>query len=494
MLGPRLDYGTVTVSAPIPPSSNGPALSKWFGFFPEFRKDVLGFLSECRRYGDVVKLPVGHWAEILLRRPGLAVYLLHHPDDIKHVLVTNQHNYVKGPIPPVEAKIFGRGLLHLEGPEHHAHRRLLLPFFHGAHIHAYADMITTKTAALAERWSAGGSVDMGQAMSRLTLSIIWPVLFGRELGPEAMLIAESIEVGHRLINKQYHSLFAQLTPLWLPTKLHRDFSRVHGRLDSFVGELIRTRRREPREDQEDVLSLLCLATDESGAPLTEQAIRDELMTLMLAGHETTANALTWTWFLLAQHPEIRAKLTAELQRLPPGRLPGVTDLQQLVYTKRVWDESLRLYPPAWALHMRLAREEDPLPSGASIPAGAYVFLSPWSVQRDSRWFPDPDRFDPERFAPGAVSQRPQFSYFPFGGGGRRCLGEAFAELEGLLILSVLAARMRFASVGGKPLSPDALMTLRPKSPVYMDIEPVLPSSTAPPEIRQEDFGSRRGSA
>jgi cytochrome P450 len=258
--------------------------------------------------------------------------------------------------------------------------------------------------------------------------------------------------------------------------------------------LIRTRRREPREDQEDVLSLLCLATDESGAPLTEQAIRDELMTLMLAGHETTANALTWTWFLLAQHPEIRAKLTAELQCLPPGRLPGVTDLQQLVYTKRVWDESLRLYPPAWALHMRLAREEDPLPSGASIPAGAYVFLSPWSVQRDSRWFPDPDRFDPERFAPGAVSQRPQFSYFPFGGGGRRCLGEAFAELEGLLILSVLAARMRFASVGGKPLSPDALMTLRPKSPVYMDIEPVLPSSTAPPEIRQEDFRSRRGSA
>ena len=446
-------------------------MSKWFGFFPEFRKDALGFLIECRRYGDVVKLPVGRVAEILLRQSDLAVYVLNHPDDVKHVLVTNQHNYVKAPVPPVEAKVFGHGLLHLEGAAHHAHRRLLLPFFHGDHIHAYADTITAKAADTVARWESGGTLDIGREMSRLTLSIIWSVLFGREMGSEAELITESLHAGHRLINKQYNSIFAQLTPLWFPTKLHREFARFHERLDGLVRRLIRERRAEAT-GRNDVLSLLCAATDEHGRSLSEEAIRDELVTLILAGHETTANALTWTWFLLSQFRTVRDRLRSELEEVLEGRLPTVRDLPRVVYAKMVWEESLRLYPPAWALHTRVAGEEDPLPSGARLPRGAYVLVSPWTMQRDPRWFPDPNRFDPERFSPESYKTRPPFSYFPFGGGGRRCVGESFAELEGVLILTTLASRSQLRLVEGQTILPDPLMTLRPKGPVLMTVQPV----------------------
>ncbi|MBX3235791.1 MAG: cytochrome P450 [Nitrospiraceae bacterium] len=456
-------------SGTIPP--NSPPVSKWFGFFPNFRKDVLGFLVDCRRYGDVVKLPVGLVGEWLLRRPDPALYVLYHPDDVKHVLVGNQHNYVKGPVPPVERRIFGQGLLHLEGAAHHAHRRLLLPFFHGTHIHAYAEAIVTQTARVVERWQEGQQVDVGQAMSRLTLSIIWPVLFGQELGEEAERVAASIEVGHRLINKQYHSIFAQLTPLWIPTRLHRRFGRFHDALEGLIRQRIRERRADPRE-QQDVLSLLCRARDEQGHPLTENAVRDELVTLMLAGHETTANALTWTWILLSRSPEIRAKLDAELNTVLQGRAPSTADLPHLVYTKMLWDESLRLYPPAWSLHTRVSAAEDPLPSGVRLPAGAYVLISPWSIHRDPRWFPDPERFDPERFAPQTDQVRPAFSYLPFGGGGRRCMGEAFAELEGILVLATLASRTSLQLPDRASTEPDALMTLRPKHPVVMTVTPL----------------------
>lgn len=468
-------------SAPSGPSPcQSPPLSKWFGFFPDFQKDVLGFLTDCRRYGDVVKLPVGLVGGFLLRRADPAIYVLYHPDDVKHVLVGNQHNYVKGPVPPVERRIFGRGLLHLEGATHHAHRRLLLPFFHGAHIHAYADPIVARTARMVEGWAEGQMVDIGQVMSRLTLSIIWPLLFGRELEAEAERVAASIEVGHRLINKQYHSIFAQLTPLWVPTRLHRRFARFHAALDGLIRQRIRERRTDRREYQ-DVLSLLSRATDEQGHQLTEDAIRDELVTLMLAGHETTANALTWTWILLARSPEIRDKLDQELEQVLQGRAPSLADLPRLVYTKMVWDESLRLYPPAWSLHTRLGSAEDLLPSGVRLPAGAYVLISPWTIHRDPRWFPDPEGFDPERFSPQKAPSRPAFSYLPFGGGGRRCLGESFAELEGVLVLATLASRKHLESADRSPILPDALMTLRPKRPVLMTVAPVTRRTTAPGE-------------
>jgi cytochrome P450 len=235
--------------------------------------------------------------------------------------------------------------------------------------------------------------------------------------------------------------------------------------------MIQNRRAAHHRDQ-DVLALLLAATDEAGQPLSDKEIRDELVTFLLAGHETTANALTWTWFLLSQSRTVRACLAQELETLLGNRLPTAADVPHLVYTKMIWDEALRLYPPAWLLHSRVSRAEDRLPSGVLLPAGAMVFQSPWSLHRNARWFPNPNRFDPDRFSPEAKQAQPAFSYFPFGGGGRRCLGESFAELEGLLIVATLASKVRFRLVDGQTILPDPLFTLRPNIPMHMTIESV----------------------
>jgi cytochrome P450 len=452
-------------------SLSGPPVSRWLGFFPEFRDDSLGFLLRCHSYGDVVKLPMGRMAEFLFRHPDLAMYFLNHPDDVKHVLVTNQHNYTKTRVPPGESRVFGKGVLHTEGETHHHQRRLFLPFFHGDHVASYAGLITEKTAALTTRWHHGATIDIGHEMTELTLSVIWRLLFGREVNTDATQIVEAMTSGHRFITKQYNSLLAWITPMWVPTAEHREFSRGQQFMDERIGRFIQNRRATHHESQ-DVLALLLAATDEAGKPLSDREIRDELTTFLIAGHDTTATALTWTWFLLSQFRTVRTRLAHELETVLGNRLPTAADVPRLVYTKMVWDEVLRLYPPAWLLHARQSRAEDRLPSGVLLPARARVFQSPWSMHRNARWFPDPNRFEPDRFSPEAKQARPAFSYFPFGGGGRRCLGESFAEMEGLLILATVASKVRLRLVEGQTILPDPLMTLKPNVPVHMTVESV----------------------
>jgi cytochrome P450 len=452
-------------------SLTGPPVSRWLGFFPEFRQDSLGFLSRCHSYGNVVKLPMGRMAELLFRQPGLAMYLLNNPADVKHVLVTNQHNYTKNPVPPVEARIFGKGVLHTEGETHHRQRRIFLPFFHGDHVASYTGLITEKATALAASWHNGVTVDIEHEMTTLTLSIIWRLLFGQDVSSDARQVAEAVTAGQHLITKQYNSLLAWITPLWVPTAPHRKFSRGQEFMDGRITGMIQNRRAGHHGDQ-DVLALLLAATDEAGQPLSDEEIRDELVTFLLAGHETMANALTWTWFLLSQSQTVRARLAHELETVLGNRLPTAADVPRLVYTKMVWDEALRLYPPAWLLHSRVGHAEDRLPSGVLLPPGAMVFISPWSMHRNARWFPEPNRFDPDRFSPDATRVRPAFSYIPFGGGGRRCLGESFAELEGLLIMATLASKVRLRLVDGQTILPNPLFTLRPNIPVHMTIESV----------------------
>jgi cytochrome P450 len=239
-------------------------------------------------------------------------------------------------------------------------------------------------------------------------------------------------------------------------------------METTIRRFIGDRRATPCQAH-DVLSLLLTATDETGQPLRDDEIRNELVTFLLAGHETTANALTWTWLLLSQWPTVYDRLCHELETVLAGRLPTAADVPRLRYTKMVWEESLRLYPPAWMLHTRLSRSDDRLPSGVVLPPGARVFLSPWSLHRNPRWFPDPDRFDPDRFSDKAKQTRPSFSYIPFGGGGRRCLGESFAELEGLLVLATLASKVRLSLIEGQTILPAPLMTLRPQIPVHMTV-------------------------
>ncbi|TKB66333.1 MAG: cytochrome P450 [Nitrospira sp.] len=417
----------------LPPTLSGPSVSRWWGCFPDLRRDTLGFLIQCQAYGDVVKLPMGLVVELLLRQRDAAMYVLNHPADVKHVLVTNQDNYRKAPVPPVESRIFGQGVLHTEGEIHHRQRRVLLPFFHGNHVTAYTNLITSQARDRVALWQDDTTIDIGQEMAHLTLSVIWRLLFGQDLRSEGETIREAIAVGQSLIKLQYDSLLASVTPLWIPIPRHRRFTRgfrvIEERLFQFIHE-----RRMAAAPHDDVLSLLLSATDTEGRPLSDEEIRDELMTFLLAGHETTANALTWTWFLLSQDRSVRERLTQELNEVLGARLPNAADLPRLRYMKMIWDESLRLYPPAWTLHTRLAHAQDRLPSGAILPPGAWVFISPWNLHRNPRWFADPNRFDPERFSDEAQQTCPAFTYIPFGAGGRRCLGESFAEMEGLLII------------------------------------------------------------
>lgn len=456
----------------IPAASlSGPPVSPWFGFYPQFQQDSLGFLLRCHSYGDVVKLPMGRMAELLFRRTDLAMFFLNHPDDIKHVLMTNQHNYMKTRVPPGETRVFGQGVIHTEGETHHHQRRLFLPFFHGDHVNAYAGLITEKTAELATSWRPGATVDIGQEMIQLTLAVIWRLLFGRDISADAAQVAEAMMAEHRLVSSQYKSVIAWLTPLWVPTARHREFSRGYQFVDERIDNFIQQRRASHHESR-DVIGLLLAATDETGQPLSDKEIRDELVTFLIAGHDSLATALAWTWFLLAQFPTVRARLTLELETVLGSRLPTAADVPRLVYTKMIWDESLRLYPPAWIVHARKSVAEDRLPSGVLLPAGTRVFLSPWSMHRNPRWYPDPNRFDPDRFLPEAKQARPAFSYIPFGGGGRRCLGESFAELEALLVLATLASKVRFRMEEGHTIIPNPLMTLRMRTPMHVTIEPI----------------------
>lgn len=452
-----------------PPALSGPPVSRWWGCFPELRRDTLGFLLHCQTYGDVVKLPMGLVVELLLRQRDAAMYALNHPADVKHVLVTNQDNYRKAPVAPAESRIFGQGVLHTEGDNHHRQRRLFLPFFHGNHVTAYTDLLTGKARDLVAQWQEGRTVDIGQEMAQLTLSVIWRLLFGQDVRAESDTIREAISAGQRLIKLQYDSLLASVIPLWVPLPRHRRFTSGFRVIEARIFRLIRERRMAA-EQHDDVLSLLLCATDTDGRPLSEEEVRDELMTFLLAGHETTANALTWTWFLLSQFQSVRERLSHELNEVVGNRLPTAADVPRLRYTKMVWEESLRLYPPAWTLHTRLAHAQDRLPSGAVLPPGAWVFISPWSLHRNARWFPDPNRFDPERFSEEAQRTRPPFSYIPFGAGGRRCLGESFAELEGLLILATIASKVCLRLVDGQTIHPEPVMTLRPDVPVQMIVQ------------------------
>ncbi|MBH0203655.1 MAG: cytochrome P450 [Nitrospira sp.] len=458
------------VDQTISPSTlSGPPVSRWWGCFPDLRRDTLGFLLQCQAYGDVVKLPMGLVVELLLRQRDAAMYVLNHPADVKHVLVTNQDNYTKAPVAPAESRIFGQGVLHTEGDIHHRQRRLFLPFFHGNHVTAYAGLITDKARELMGRWHDGTRVNIEQEMAHLTLSIIWRLLFGQDVRSESDTIRDAIAAGQRLIKLQYDSLLASIIPLWVPIPRHRRFTRSFRVIEERIFRLIRERRMAS-EPHDDVLSLLLSATDAEGRPLSDEEIRDELMTFLLAGHETTANALTWTWLLLSQFQSARERLTRELIEVLGDRLPTAADVPRLRYLKMIWNESLRLYPPAWTLHTRLAHTQDRLPSGAVLPPHAWVFVSPWTLHRNPRWFPDPHRFDPERFSEEAQRTRPPFSYIPFGAGGRRCLGESFAELEGLLILATIASAVCLRQVDGQTIQPDPVMTLRPNIPVQMVVQ------------------------
>lgn len=427
--------------------------------FIGFRRDPINFIQRIARdYGDISYFRMGPQD----------VYFLNHPDYVKDVLVTHQQNFTKGRALQRSKRLLGEGLLTSEGEFHRRQRRLAQPAFHRQQIMTYGAAMTAYAERMRAGWSDGETLNISQEMMRLTLAIVGKTLFDTDVEAEADEIGDALTTIVHLFNAMLLPFSELLEKLPLPQK--RRFEKAKQRLDATIYRMIEERRLSG-EDRGDLLSMLLGARDEEadGTGMTDKQVRDEALTIFLAGHETTANALTWTWYLLSEHPEVEAKLHAEIDSvLEQKRLPTLEDMPQLRYTEMVLAESMRLYPPAWAIG-RLSINEHEI-GGYVIPPRALVLVSPYVMHRDARFFPEPERFDPERWTPEARESRPQFSYFPFGGGARRCIGEGFARMEGILLIATLAQHWRLRHVPDHPVALHAAITLRPKHGMLMKLE------------------------
>jgi cytochrome P450 len=437
----------------------GPRGHPLLGHLLAFRRDPLGFLVRTARdySGEVVPFKQGP------RR----VFLVKHPDLVKDVLVTRQHDFSKSRALQWAKLFLGEGLLTSEGEFHTRQRRLAQPAFHRQRIGAYGADMVRRTVEARDRWTPGEVLDVDVEMMRLTLAIVSSSLFGKDVAASAGEIREDLATIISLFPRFSLPLFGLIQKLPLPSNAR--FDRAVARLDRLVHRLI-AERRAGGGDSGDLLSMLLHAQDEEGdgGGMSDRQLRDEVVTLLLAGHETTSNALTWTWYLLSQNEEAESRWREELRSVLGDRPPAFEDLPALRYTEMVMAESMRLFPPAWGIGRRALR--DTSLGGFLIPKGSVLALPPYVIHRDERFWPDPLRFDPERFTAEARAARPKFAYFPFGGGARNCIGESFAWMEGVLLLATIGQRWRLRLAAGHPVEPQALITLRPRYGMKMVVE------------------------
>ena len=423
------------------------------------RRDPMAFFAWlAASYGDMGMVRIG----------SRMLVLVNHPDLVRELLVTQQKNFRKSRTLQRAALVLGNGLLTSEGDFHLRQRRLVQPAFHRDRIAAYAAEMVRLAEETARRWRPGLVLDAHAEMMRLTLAIAALTLFSARVEGEADQIGAALTT----VMNAFDRLNAPWGPLLdrLPLPSTRRIDRARRRLDETIYRIIQS-RRATGETRGDLLSMLLAAQDTESAGLermTDEQVRDEVMTLFLAGHETTANALTWTWLLLADHPEAERCVAEEARAALGDRPATIDDLPALPYTRQVLAESMRLYPPAWVVG-RQAIEACEL-GGYRIPAGAMVFASQWLIHRDARFHADPLRFDPGRWTPEREQTLPRYAYFPFGGGMRKCIGESFAWTEGVLVLATLARRWRLARVEQEPVGTRALITLRPDRAVMMRVE------------------------
>lgn len=410
------------------------------------------WLDARDRFGDVVRYRAGR----------LWIYLVSHPDDVQHVLQGNWKNYRKGIFNQPLVPLLGKGLLTNEGESWLRQRRLLQPAFHREHLATLASVIVEEVQTLAEIWASvarrGEPVDMVQAMHRLTLSIAGRTLLGAPVQMDDAL-------GQAFTHAIEHVNFRARTPLawpnWVPTARNRRYRRATAELDRRVRSIIRERAAR-QEEQLDVLSLLLSARDaETGEGMDEEQLRDEVLTFLVAGHETAANMLGWTWYLLGQHPDVAERLRIEADAAFPAPRDMATELPKLVYAQQVLEESLRLYPPSVILP-RQANGADVL-RGYPVPPDAAVIISQYVVHRHPEFWPDAERFDPDRFTPGEAGARHRFAYIPFGAGPHMCIGRDFALLEGQLVLAALVRAFELAPSRGCDVRPELAVTLRPRN-------------------------------
>jgi cytochrome P450 len=436
----------------------GPKGGRVMGNMREFNRDTLGFVERCaREFGDVV----------LTRFLYVPAYFLFNPEHIEYVLASGSKNFIK-PMSmrsPFFHRLVGNGLVTSEGDFWRRQRRLAQPAFHRDRVNAYGETMVEFTRRMLARWRDGAVLNVHEEMMLLTQAIVAKTLFSADVSGEADEIGEAL----RLIVRPFAS---QATLKWildnrLPTPGHLRFNRAVRKIDRFVYRVI-AERRASGEDTGDLLSMLLRAQDEDGSGMTDNQLRDELMTSFLAGHETTALALTWAWYLLAQHPEAEERLAAELAEVLDGRAPKAEDLPRLRYADWVIREAMRLYPPAWGVGREAVRACEV--GGYPVPAGMQIFAFQWVVQRDPRWYAEPERFRPERWGEEAAARLPRYAYFPFGGGPRQCIGNYFATMEAVLVLSTVAQSFRLRLVPGHAVELLPAMSLRPRDGVAVKVE------------------------
>jgi cytochrome P450 len=423
----------------------GPPGHPILGNLREFAADTLGFATRlAREHGDVARF----------RLVNREAWLLSGPDAVERVLVANHRNYVKHTFfwRKVEA-IFGKGLLTNEGDDWLRQRRLAQPAFHHARIAEYAAIMVDYTLDRVAGWKDGEERDVRAEMTSITFRVVAKTLFDAEVAGDVAEIAAAFDTGIEEIARRIRRPI--LLPDWVPTRGNRRYRSAVRRMDRLVYRVID--EHGDGRDRGDLLSALMRVEDEGELPMSREQLRDETITMLLAGHETTALALTWTWFLVSRHPEIAERLEEEVDALD-GRPPGIDDLSRLPFTERVVKESLRLYPPAYSFG-REAREDDEI-AGWPVAAGTTLFVFPWVLHRDPHLFPDPLRYDPDRWTEDFERTLPRLAYIPFGSGPRMCIGREFARMELILIVAAVAQRVRL-EWGSEPPVPMASITLRP---------------------------------
>ena len=437
----------------VPP---GPKGSLIMGVMRDFNRDTLGFVTRCRDYGDVVRT----------RFLYLHAYFLYNPDDIESLLTTNAKSYRKARSlrSPFFYRLVGNGLVTSEGEFWRRQRRLAQPAFHRQRISSYGDVMVQYAERAIANWKAGEKRDLARDMTRLTLEIVVKTLFNSDVSNDADHIGE-------ILSSLVKPFASQATLKWildnrLPTPEHRRYFNAVSEIDRIVFRII-AERRASGSDEGDLLSMLLEAQDDDGTQMSDAQLRDEVMTLFLAGHETTALALSWSWYLLATHPDVEQKFHAELAEVLGGRTPTVSDLPKLKYSEMIAKETMRLYPPAYAVG-REAIEETEI-GGYRVPKGTQLFAFQWVTHRDPRYFEEPDEFIPERWENS--EQIPKYAYFPFGAGPRQCIGNYFAMMEVVLLLATIGQRFRFTLDPEHKVEVLPVLSLRPKNGIKVIIEP-----------------------
>ncbi|MBC7810561.1 MAG: cytochrome P450 [Burkholderiales bacterium] len=443
------------MSNPTPPGPKGKPI---IGVAPEFQRDILGVMvNTARDYGDIAVIPFGPFRLWLLSNPDLFHQVLV-SDSAKFKKSTRQRNAL--------GDIIGNGIFLSEGDFWKRQRRLVAPAFHTKRIGAYADVMVNRTQQMLEAWRSGETRNVDSDMTALTMNIISETMFGSDVSEGTAQISDLLNVGRKLLGTRFKAVI--LKPMWLPTPTHRQWKRAQPQLNAVIQSFI-DERRKTGEDRGDLLSMLLLAQDEDGSVMTDKQVFDEAVTIFGAGHETTAAALSWAFYLIATHPEIADKLYAEVDAAIGDRPATLADLPNLKYAEMIFKETMRLYPPAFAS----TREpiEDVQIGEYTVKKGAPVMLNFYGVQRDPRFWNDPDKFNPERFSPENEKSIPKHAYIPFGAGPRVCIGNGFAIMEATLVLATIAQHFRFelAADHGQQGLPDTAFTLRPQGGVWLKL-------------------------